>query len=52
MKSTEVAAFVGTRTYNLLSSSTSSFFCVPFGGYAMLSCSKHTSQPWAAAASL
>ena len=24
--------------YNLLSSSISNFFCVPFGGYAMLSC--------------
>lgn len=29
----------GRGAHNLLSSSMSSFFCVPFGGYAMLSCS-------------
>ena len=28
------------KTYSLLSSSISNFFCVPFGGYAMLSYSQ------------
>ena len=33
------------RAYSLLSSSMSSFFCVPFGGYAILSCNtKHSNS--------
>ena len=39
MKATGKSAQGGRRAYSLLSSSMSSFFCVPFGGYAMLSCS-------------
>ena len=37
---TEEQQIEATKTYSLLSSSISNFFCVPFGGYAMLSCSQ------------